>query len=544
MEIKEEDININGNINIAPKKEKIRKSIEDITNLIDKFKNNEKIDENEIINEIMTYINQNNLDCFEILDRGKSTLLHSYCEQQKYFHLKIYLLTIEKILSDKNKLNEYLLLEDSTKINIFESASELGDIEIFRIFSKYLENNDQLLTSLIQKEKNNIFHISARENKILSLLFYYEFYNDNPSVLNYKNKSQWTPLIMACYKGNYEYVNILINLGADYLLVEKNGKNALFYAVESNNYRLIKYLILIGIDKNKKDNNNKKAIEYTNDKNIHDLLNKKNLFQTLFKCQIEYKSLKGHKTHIFYLILLLFLILIQTLIIILINLSDKAYNCFQDFDSINFTAESVIFIICIFSEIFGIVYYYFFQYKFNKNPDLIYIRNKQNKLYELYLTNTNICAKCKRIMNKNTRHCIACDKCIENWDHHCFYLNACINNKNIKYFKFFMIQLGLIIIFNMILSVFLLMDIILYPKLYYKLTSSCAESQNNFDFVSALLLIIFIIYFIVSVYMLYGALLPFFIEFMCSSNDNYEINMDNEINENNENKGLLSTSDE
>ena len=144
-------------------------------------------------------------------------------------------------------------------------------------------------------------------------------------------------------------------------------------------------------------------------------------------------------------------------------------------------------------------------------------------------------------MNKNTRHCIACDKCIENWDHHCFYLNACINNKNIKYFKFFMIQLGLIIIFNMILSVFLLMDIILYPKLYCKLTSSCAENQNNFDFVSALLLIIFIIYFIISVYMLYGALLPFFIEFMCSSNDNYEINMDNEINEN---KGLLSTSDE
>ena len=541
MEIKEEDININSNINIDPKKEKIRKSINDITELIDKFKDSEKLDENEIINEIMTYINQNNLDCFEILDRGKSTLLHSYCEQQKYFHLKIYLLTIEKILNDKNKLNEYLLLEDSTKINIFESASELGDIEIFRIFSKYLENNDQILNSLIKKEKNNIFHISARENKILSLLFYYEFYNDNPSVLNSKNRSQWTPLIMACYKGNYEYANILINLGADYSIAEKDGKNALFYAVESNNYRLIKYLILIGIDKNKKDNNNKKAIEYTKDKNIHDLLDNKNLFQTLFKCEIEYKSLKGHKTHIFYLILLLFLILIQTLIIILINASDKADECFHDFDSINFTAELIIFIICIFSEIFGILYYYIFQYKFNKYSNPINIGNKHNKLYELYLTNPNICAKCKKIMNKNTRHCIACDKCIENWDHHCFYLNACINNKNIKYFKFFMIQLGLIIIFNMILSVFLFMDMILYPKIYYKIISSCVENQNNFDFISTLLLIIFIIYFIISIYMLYGALLPFFIEFLCSSNDNNDINVDNETNES---KGLLSISDE
>ena len=157
--------------------------------------------------------------------------IHIVSNKNIFIWKYIYLLTIEKILNDTNKLNEYLLKEDTTKINIFESASELGDIEIFRIFSKYLENNDQLMTSLIKKEKNNIFHISARENKILSLLFYYEFYNDNPSVLNSKNRSQWTPLIMACYKGNYEYVNILINLGADYSIVEKNGKNALFYAV-------------------------------------------------------------------------------------------------------------------------------------------------------------------------------------------------------------------------------------------------------------------------------------------------------------------------
>ena len=541
MEIKENDNIIIPIKNIDPNKEKIKKAIEDITELIDKYKNNEKIDENVVVNEIITYINQNNLNCLEILDKSRATLLHSYCVQQKYFHLKIYILTIEKILNDTNKLNEYLLKEDVTKINIFESASELGDIEIFKILSKYLENNESILTALINKEKNNIFHISARENQILSLLFFYEFYKDNPSVLNNRNKSQWTPLIMACYRGNYEYVNFLINLGADYSIVDKNGKSALFYAVESFNYRLIKYLILIGIDKNMKDNNNKKAIELSNDKNVHDLLGDKSLFQTMFKCQIQYKSLKGQKTHLYYLILLFFLIVIQSLIIILINSSDKTDECIQDFDSNNFTAEFVSFIICISFEIFGIFYYYFFQCKFNKNLAMRNYQNRQVKLYELYLSNKNICAKCKHIMHKNTRHCIACDRCIENWDHHCFYLNACINNKNKKYFKFFMIQLSFIIIVNMILSILLFLDVIFYPKIYYKLTNLCAEEQSNFDLISSLLLIIFIIYFITSIYMLYGALLPFFIEYLCNSNDNDDINL--EISTNGI-KGILVTNEE
>ena len=243
MKISEGNKNDNSNNIIDSKKEEIIKAIEDITGLINKYENIKDIDTNKIINEIILYIDQNNLDCFDICDRDKSTLLHKYCVQQKYFHLQIYILTIEKILYDINRLNEYLLKEDINKENIFESASELGDIKLFKILSKYLENNNSLLNSLINQEKNNIFHISARENKILSLLFYYEFYKDNSSVLNIKNKSQWTPLVIACYQGNFEYVQIIINLGADFSLIENNGKNALFYAVESENNRIIKYNI-------------------------------------------------------------------------------------------------------------------------------------------------------------------------------------------------------------------------------------------------------------------------------------------------------------
>ena len=537
MEIKEDDEQIISKKPLDPKKEKIQKAINDITEIIDKHKKEKNENENEIINELVSYINDNNLDCCEILDRSKATLLHLYCTQQQYFHLKIYSLTVEKLLNDTNKLNEYLLKEDTTKVNIFESASELGDKEIFNILSKYLENNESLLSLLINQEKNNIFHISAREEKISSLLFYYDFYHNDISVLNTRNRSQWTPLIMACYRGYYEYVQVLINLGADYSLVEKDGKNALFYAVESKNYRIIKYLILIGMDKNKKDNKNKKAIDYCNDADIQDLLKNKNFIETNFKCQIEYQSLKGHKKHIYYLVLLFIIIVIQILIICLFKSQNKEENCEQDFERKDFIIEFVIFIICIFCEAFGIFYYYFFHFKFTKNT--LNYPNENISLYELYLANNDICAKCKKVKKHNTQHCIACDKCIDNWDHHCFWLNTCINNKNKRYFNFFMIQLFLIIAFNLILSLFLFMNVIIFPKIYYAFTYSCAEDENDFNFISVFLLILFIIYFIICVYLLFGTLLPFLIEFLCSktTDDQKEINLNFSTNEN---KVLLS----
>ena len=151
------------------KKERIKKAVEDISQIINKYEEKKEIREEEIINEIISYINEKNLDCMKILDKSSSTLAHKYCSEQKYFHLKIYLLTIEKIISDKNKFNEYLLIEDITSMNIFEASSEMGDKKIFQILIKYLENNEEILLSLINKDKNNIFHISAR------LYLYYFF---------------------------------------------------------------------------------------------------------------------------------------------------------------------------------------------------------------------------------------------------------------------------------------------------------------------------------------------------------------------------------
>ena len=512
---------------IDPEKEKIKKAVEDITKIINKYEKDNEIKE-EIINEIISYINENNLDCIKILDRSGCTLAHKFCTELKYFHLKIYLATIEKILSDKNKFNEYLLIEDITRLNIFEASSEMGDPQIFKILSKYLENNKQLLSSLINQEKNNIFHISARENKIVSLLFFYDFYKDDLSALNRKNKSTWTPLMTACYKGNYEYIQIIINLGADFKILDKENKNALFYAVESQNQRVVKYLILIGINKNQLDIKGKKAVSYSSNKEIHRILDDISLFTLIFKCPIVYQSLKGHITHIYYIILLLFLICVQLMILLFFETSNKLEKCYDIFYAINFSYEAFSLIMCIITEVIGIIIYFVFHFinkkiQSNKKTNSF---NKNEKLYNLYLLNQNLCVKCRKIITIGTQHCISCDKCIDNWDHHCFWLNVCIDNKNKKYFKLFMIQLLIIIIMNFVLSFFLLVDLFRYPKIYFGFINECVENQN-FDFISFVLLIIFIIYFIADLYFLYGALLPFLVEYVCSNSNEIEKTINN-----------------
>ncbi len=505
-----------------PEKEKIYKAVEDITKIISKYSKENEIKE-EIINEIISYINQNNLDCTIIKDRSRATLAHHYCVDLNYFHLKIYLLSIERILSDKNKIKEYLLIEDISHLNIFESASEIGDSKIFDILSKYLENNYELLSSLVYQEKNNIFHISARENKIISLLFYHEFYKNDISVLNNKNKSTWTPLMIACYKGNYEYVQTIINLGADYKILDKENKNALFYAVESHNSRIVKYLILIGINKNQLDSKKKKAVSYSDDPEIHRILDDKTLFELIFKCPLVYQSLKGHFTHIYYLVLLLFLILIQLIILISFRTVNKKENCSHYFYTIRFSYETFFIILSFFAEMIGVLFYFFFHYSNKKiNPNMYStIIDNQKKLYDLYLSNQNLCVKCKKIITIGTQHCISCDKCIDNWDHHCFWLNVCIESKNKKYFKIFMIQLFIIIIMNFIVSVFFNVDIIRYPKLYYGFLSKCTEDQS-FNFISFICLVIFITYLFADLYFLYVALLPYLIEFLCSPSTEIE----------------------
>ena len=489
-----------------PEKVKNKKLVKELTDLISENESSNQSEE-KATNILLSYIKDNKINIVNVYDVSNCTLAHKYCSERKYFHLKVLLSSLEKLLEGKEQLNSYLLHEDVTHMNIFETSSELGEYQIFKILTKYLEFNPKLISSIVSQEKNNIFHIAATENKIISLLFYYDFYKNDPFIFNKHNKSSWSPLHLACYKGNYEFVQSLVNLGADINFVDKDNKNALFYAVESGDIRVVKYLILTGINKNQLDKSNKKAIDYNTKKEINLVLSDKTLIDTMIKCETNYQSLKGHHEHIILLILLGLITLIQ---IIIALRKSSIINCFK----LNFTPDLIILVIDIIFEILCISLYVFVAIKsYLKNSLISNNLIDEEKLYELYNNNPSLCVKCKKVMASDTQHCIACDKCIEHWDHHCFWLNTCIEKSNKIYFDIFLMQLLIIILSNLFTIIFFFVDLVKYPAFFIQIFSNkCVE--NSFGLLSIICLILILASLVLDLFFFFGSFLPYLLDFI------------------------------
>ena len=116
----------------------------------------------------------------------------------------------------------------------------------------------------------------------------------DPSIVNSRNESGFTPLIVAgyrnqlgivkllldnkadintisgegsvlmgtCYKGNLEMAKFLIERGADVNTENELGTTPLMYAILSENIELIKLLLSHGASKDVKERSGKSAIDY------------------------------------------------------------------------------------------------------------------------------------------------------------------------------------------------------------------------------------------------------------------------------------------
>lgn len=116
----------------------------------------------------------------------------------------------------------------------------------------------------------------------------------NPKAFNVVNENGFTPLILACYRGNNEVAKYLINQGVDINvksdmgsalmasivkgnneiaqllinnkanlnLTDNQGTTALMYAVQFKNKEIIKWLLANNANKDLKDNKGKTAFEY------------------------------------------------------------------------------------------------------------------------------------------------------------------------------------------------------------------------------------------------------------------------------------------
>ena len=492
--------------------------------------NNEEIIQNAS-NGLCQYIsNKNDISLLLIQDSLKNTLINYFCNQQDYFNLKVVLVTLEKQNIDNNSLNAYFLTENNNNMNIFESSSELGDIKIFNIIKKYLMNNDNLLKELIKPNRDNIFHIAARNNQIISLLFYYQFYK-NYDCLQVPNENLETPLHICGQKNYYEFSNMLVNLGVNVDLKDKRGKTALFYAAEKQSERIIKNLLLNGANKHIKDNNNKKCIDYIDIKNsqnddkdyedknqiVYGILEDKGLCKQLFKCPIIYQSLKENHKHILMIIFVVFLIILQITILIffLVYKYTKNINNNEYFNNeLNNIIEFILILIDLFTEILIIIIFLVFSYH-KKQLDFLNnqnINNSKKELYELFIENNNInyklCVRCKILIGPGTKHCISCDRCIIQWDHHCFWLNTCINSQNKKYFIIFLINSILSLLINITTGIFIFIEILNFPQIYnIILMKDDIENEKRLDYISIIIIVIdcfFILFFFHNDYFIYS----------------------------------------
>lgn len=83
---------------------------------------------------------------------------------------------------------------------------------------------------------------------------------------NITNKNGWSPLIVACYKGKKNVVEILINMGANPTQSNQNGTTPLMYAKEygqsKGDFSIFDILLSSGADIHKKDRFGKSVLDY------------------------------------------------------------------------------------------------------------------------------------------------------------------------------------------------------------------------------------------------------------------------------------------
>lgn len=140
------------------------------------------------------------------------------------------------------------------------------------------------------QEKLNVFDV-ARKGSVVQAK---DLFEANSEIFNSINEEGYSPLILACYRNNYEVAKFIIKVGGDInsksdmgtplmaavvkrnfeivkLLLEKkadvnisdiNGTTALIYAVMFKSYDIVSLLVKANANPEFKDNRGNSAIDY------------------------------------------------------------------------------------------------------------------------------------------------------------------------------------------------------------------------------------------------------------------------------------------
>lgn len=152
-----------------------------------------------------------------------------------------------------------------SQTDIFDIARK-GTVEEIKIAMK---QNPEIINSLSDQGYSPLTLACYRGNVTVA-----NFLIKNVKNIN-ENSPMGTPLMAAIVKGNKEIVLTLLENNANPNLTDANGTTALIYAVQFKDPDIIKLLLSHKADKTKIDNKGKTAFEYavfSNDDKIINLL--------------------------------------------------------------------------------------------------------------------------------------------------------------------------------------------------------------------------------------------------------------------------------
>lgn len=449
-----------------------------ITNIDNIIKNN-KSNFEDATQAVKEYIKSKNIQNIETIidDRDSTTLAQFYLFRPKpdIEGFSIILKVYQDLLKENNNafISWILHINDSNN-NIFDNASERGELEIFKCLIALLMNESyNLIDKIFETEGQNVFHLAAKSNKTLSILFYYFLLNkEQKNYINKKDKTGSTPLSLACYYDNQDVASILIELGCDLNTQNSVGNTPLHIATEHRNVDLVKKLVLHGADKNivgQFDRIPYQTALNVQKKEIIEVLEQRNIIKTILTCQIEFTTLKNRRKDILLLCVLLVLIVLQLIFCLWANLLNRSNPITPLFT--NFIADQILSILSIAFEIICIIVVLWFNHYHKRQTkssnevtlmnhtaidsdrysnsivsDLTLItehafgvdkKSAINNILIDFSGNKKICVKCLMPKEDTTCHCVACDRCVKNYDHHCLWLNTCICKDNMCAFTIF-----------------------------------------------------------------------------------------------------------
>ena len=522
----------------------------------------QKKEEIKIIKQEINKLLSSHYNIMLLRNDKKETLLHIYVKENNALALNIIIDIYINILGISEKFYAFLFMKNMEENNIFDLAVKFEYIPIIKLlYNQLLKAGENIeIINYMEYFKNNIFNISAENNKIFPIIFFCEklkkFYKIKTNeFLNIKDqrlkKEGMNPILYASKNKKLKLVLSLIDLGANINSQNDKSKTCLHLAVLNNDEKMVKHLLIRGIDKNIKDDNNINAYNLAvilKHENLIKILKHKNICQKIF-CGDELGKLSGKSSMISMVCFLVLHIVIKFFIIIRffvvlnkvdLNLSKFSLNIEKKYDLNEFLTclekkcicEITLFSTSLIIDLF--LFIFFIIFKCSKNIFLLKKKNVEEKLSKLYEMNDNICIKCGIVKKEKTKHCIICDRCVENWDHHCYWLNSCINDKNYFKFKTFLFLCFICLFLNFLFYIYSIYLILSAKNLFFSEIFNIQIKSLAYYFLIILVVAIKIILTVFSFYLLLFVNLPM-IKYICiqmmSNKDQIE-NIETLINSN------------